>query len=206
MKSPIDIFPNRFFAAWFWFIIAAVEFAAFMFYGPVVIKYAASRKYAIVLDGSETFHISPVKSLMETQDFFILTAKHAVNAGFMLNPFGPENELKLEQIYLPGARMEALSYYEAQKRDFLKFKIHQKVEISNIRIDVNLSKKDYIVAIASIQLIKTGVSSNDTPMNFPVEHYKLFLQMTENPNLYNRGSFPIVVKLMKLKPVIKKKS
>ena len=151
---PLDLFANHAFAARLWCLVAvaAVGFCAVQPF--LLIRAYRTRERVVVLDGSGTYHISPLLGFEEATKLHEQHALLACVALFQRNPAGYDQPELLEKLFLGEALQKARSSWTREAEEFDRKALHQKAEVS--KLTVLETRDDTVLVEAEGQLVRTG--------------------------------------------------
>ncbi len=186
---PLDLFVNPAVAARIWFLVAAGAVALCALQPYLLVRAYRTRERVVVLDGSGTFHVSPLLGFEEADK---LQEQHGLLACLALlqrNPAGFDQPELLEKLFLPEALAKARADWARSAEEFDRKNLHQKPEVQKVTV---LETREQIVLVqVEGQLLRTGTVGQQTFTEAPAFHARFTL--ARNPNLAANGRFPLAV-------------
>jgi hypothetical protein len=186
---PLDLFANHAFAARLWCLVAltAVGFCAVQPF--LLIRAYRTRERVVVLDGSGTYHVSPLLAFEESTKLHEQHALLACLALLQRNPAGFDQPELLEKLFLGEALQKARQSWSREAEEFDRKALHQKPEV--IRLTVLETREDTVLVEAEGQLVRTGTVGQQNFTEAPA--FTARFTFARNPNLAANGRFPLAV-------------
>ncbi len=187
--NPLTLFVNPAVAARLWFLVAVGAVALCALQPYLLIRAYRTRERVVVLDGSGSFHVSP---LLAFEDASKLHEQHALLACLALlqrNPTGFDQPELLEKLFLPEALQQARADAARSTEEFSRKNLHQKVEV--LKLTVLETREQVVLVQAEGQLIRTGVVGQQTFTESPT--FTVRFTFARNPNLSATGRYPLAV-------------
>ena len=187
--NPLELFADHAVAARLWCLVAvlAVGFCAVQPF--LIIKAYRTREQVVVLDGSGTFHVSPLLGFEEATKLQEQHALLACLALFQRNPAGFDYPELLEKLFLPEALAKARTDWAACTEEFAQKSLHQKAEV--LKLTVLETRENLVLVQAEGQLLRTGVIKDQTFTEAPA--FTVRFTFARNPNLATNGRYPLAV-------------
>lgn len=176
-------------AARLWFLVAAGALTLCALQPYLLVRAYRTQERVVVLDGSGTFHVSP---LLAFEDSARLHEQHAVLACLALlqrNPAGFDQPDLLEKLFLPDALKQAQSGWAKDAEEFARKKLHQKAEV--LKLTVLETREQVVLVQAEGQLLRTGSVGQQVFTEAPL--FTVRFTLARNPNLAANGRFPLAV-------------
>lgn len=186
---PLDLFVNPAWAARLWFLVAAGACGLAALQPFLIIRAYRTQERVVLLDGSGTFHVSP---LLSFEDAAKLHEQHALLAALALlqrNPAGFDHPELLEKLFLPEALQRARQDWAREAEEFAGKQLHQKVEVH--RLTVLETREQVVLVAAEGQLLRTGLVGQQGFNEAPA--FTARFTFARNPNLAANGRFPLAV-------------
>lgn len=187
--DPLALFVNPAFAARLWFLVAAGAVALCAVQPFLLIRAYRTRERVVVLDGSGTFHVSPLLAFEEGAKLHEQQALLACLALLQRNPAGFDQPELLERLYLPEALQQARAEWSRSAEEFSRKNLHQKAEV--LKLTVLETREEVVLVQAEGQLLRTGSSGQQTFTEAPL--FTARFTFARNPNLSANGRFPLAV-------------
>ena len=197
--SAVHAMTNNLIAARFWMVVA-VTFGVVSAGAPyLTIKAMKENEKVVILDPGGTLIYAPLIGFEEAGQLYAYHVRLACLALLQRNPIGPDLPDLLKRVYLEDpARKRAATMYTAANPEFKEKQIHQKVEVTDIKIlntrklnDRSGNSYEAVSVRAEGNLIRTGTLNKlafSEPLKFQIEF--LFIR---NPDLLGNGRLPLVV-------------
>lgn len=187
--NPLDLFADHALAARLWFGVALVAVGYCAVQPYLIIQAYRTRERVVILDGSGTFHVSPLLGFEEAGKLHENHALLACLALFQRGPAGFDYPELLQKLFLPEALRQAQTEASAAAAEFTAKALHQKVEV--LKITVLETRADVVLVQAEGQLIRTGLFQNQPFVESPA--FKARFTFARNPNLAVNGRYPLAV-------------
>ncbi|HTL66205.1 MAG TPA: hypothetical protein VL200_00955 [Lacunisphaera sp.] len=186
---PLDLFADHALAARLWCVVAliAVGFCAVQPF--LIIRAYRTRERVVVLDGSGTYHVSPLLAFEEANKLHEQQALLACLALFQRNPAGADFPELIDKLFLPEAAKQAQAAIAANADEFTAKALHQKPEV--LKLTVLETRENLVLVQAEGQLVRTGVVGGQAFTEAPAFTAKF--TFARNPNLAANGRFPLAV-------------
>ena len=186
---PLELFANHAFAARLWCLVAlaAVGFCAVQPF--LLVRAYRTRERVVVLDGSGTYHVSPLLAFEEATKLHEQHALLACLALFQRNPSGFDQPELLEKLFLGEALQKARFSWTREMEEFDRKALHQKPEI--LKLTVLETREDTVLVEAEGQLVRTGTIGQQAFTEAPA--FTARFTFARNPNLAVNGRFPLAV-------------
>jgi hypothetical protein len=185
----LELFANHAFAARLWCVVALIAVGFCVVQPFLVIRAYRTKERVVVLDGSGTFHISPLLGFEEASKLHEQQALLACVAFFSRNPAGFDYPELLEKLFLPEALAKARSDWSKSAEEFGAKALHQKAEI--LKLTVLETREELVLVQAEGQLVRTGNLGQQTFTEAPA--FTLRLTLARNPNLAANSRYPLAV-------------
>ena len=176
-------------AARLWCLVAVVAVGFCAVQPFLIIKAYRTREQVVVLDGSGTFHVSPLLGFEEATKLQEQHALLACLALFQRNPTGFDYPELLEKLFLPEALKKARADWAASADEFAQKSLHQKAEV--LKLTVLETRENLVLVQAEGQLVRTGVVQGQTFTEAPA--FTVRFTFARNPNLATNGRYPLAV-------------
>lgn len=127
--------------------LLTIGFALYMilsFLIPVVMYQLRDNNRLIVMDGSNSYHITRYANREQLIRLYEYTARLATDALWMRNPNGLDRPILFDEMYVGAARNKALELLKRDLSTFSSGDVHQKVEILRIKVLEADSKKSFV--------------------------------------------------------------
>ena len=186
---PLELFADHAVAARLWFLVALVAIGYATLQPYLIIQAYRTRERVVLLDGSGTFHVSPLISFEEATKLHEQHALLACLALFQRGPAGFDYPELLGKLFLPEALKQAQTEVAAGAEEFAAKALHQKVEV--LKVTVLETRENVILVQAEGQLIRTGLFQNQPFVESPT--FKARFTFARNPNLAANGRYPLAV-------------
>lgn len=187
--SPISLFTDNAVAARLWFIVSLVLLAYIVVQPFLIIEAYRTKERVVVMDGANTFSISPLMAFEEATDLHENIALLATQALLSQNPSGSDYPDLLERIFLKCAFEKSQQDLEKIKSELIEKQIHQKQQI--FKINILSTRNNLVLAQVSGELVRCGVfESQEFVEALP---FKLNLTLARNPNMMTNKRYPICV-------------
>lgn len=186
---PLDLFADHAIAARLWCLVAlgAVGFCAVQPF--LILRAYRTRERVVVLDGSGTYHVSPLLAFEEAGRLHEQQALLACLALFQRNPAGPDFPELIDKLFLPEAAKQARTAMAASTEEFTAKTLHQKPEV--LKLTVLETRENLVLVQAEGQLVRTGVIAGQAFTEAPV--FTARFTFARNPNLAGNGRYPLAV-------------
>lgn len=187
---PLDLFADHALAARLWCLVAigAVGFCAVQPF--LVIRAFRVRERVVVLDGSGTYHVSPLLGFEEATKLHEQQALLACLALFQRNPAGFDYPDLLDKLFLPEAAAKARADSIVTAEEFAAKSLHQKAEV--LKLTVLETRENLVLVQAEGQLVRTGVLNKDQAFT-EAPAFTAHFTFARNPNLAANGRYPLAV-------------
>lgn len=155
---------------------------------PLYMYYERDQSKLILLDSSTSYHITEYANDAKLKQLYSYQIEQATIAFLMRNPNGFDQPSLVKEIFTLDALKTVYKELEKESELFYNFKMHQKVEIQNIRILRANRKKSY--AKVTGQLFRFFTSANGTEKQAQVLDFELNIEMQVNYNLATESKYP----------------
>lgn len=135
-KSAIDTFVAKDKAAVFWFLTALITMVICGWYVFIMGESMKLRPNFVIMDGTGVFYVAPGNTFDMASEVHKDLTRLAVETIFERNPAGLLNEDRLNFLCTPNGAAFFKKFIESDTADFSRDKIHQTVEISEIKIGI----------------------------------------------------------------------
>lgn len=186
---PLELFVNPAMAARLWFLVAAGAAGLATVQPYLLVRAYRTEERVVVLDGSGTFHVSPLLGFEGAAKLHEQHALLACLALLQLNPTGFDQPELLEKLFLPEARQQAQREWSRHATEFARKQLHQKAEV--LKLTVLETREQVVLVQAEGQLIRTGTVGQQVFTEAPAFTAKF--TFARNPNLAANGRFPLAV-------------
>ena len=187
--NPLTLFVNPAVAARLWFLVAAGAVTLCALQPYLLIRAYRTRERVVVLDGSGSFHVSPLLAFEEASKLHEQHALLACLALLQRNPAGFDQPELLEKLFLPEALQQARADAARSTEEFSRKNLHQKAEV--LKLTVLETREQVVLVQAEGQLIRTGVVGQQTFTESPA--FTVRFTFARNPNLAATGRYPLAV-------------
>jgi hypothetical protein len=187
--NPLDWFADHAFAARLWCLVALATLGFCIVQPFLVIQAYRTRERVVVLDGSGTYHVSPLLSFEEAAQLHEQQALLACLALLSRNPAGFDHPELLEKLFLPDALKKARADWTASAPEFAAKALHQKPEV--LKLTVLETRENLVLVQAEGQLVRTGTVGTQVFTEAPA--FTVRFTFARNPNLAANGRFPLAV-------------
>ena len=148
---------------------------------PLYMYYTRDQSKLILLDSSTSYHITEYANEERLKQLYSYQIEQATLAFLMRNPNGFDQPSLVKDIFTKDALKSVYVSLEKESKLFYNFKMHQKVEIQNIRILRANRHKSY--AKVTGQLFRFFTSSNNTSKQkaeqLKQHSYNIFVEVVE---------------------------
>jgi hypothetical protein len=186
---PLDLFANHALAARLWCLVALIAVGFCTVQPFLIIRAYRTRERVVVLDGSGTYHVSPLLGFEEANKLHEQQALLACLALFQRNPAGADFPELIDKLFLPEAAKQAQAAIAANAEEFAAKALHQKPEV--LKLTVLETRENLVLVQAEGQLVRTGVVGGQAFTEAPAFTAKF--TFARNPNLAGNGRFPLAV-------------
>lgn len=186
---PLELFADHAMAARLWCGVALVAVGYCVVQPFLIIRAYRTREHVIVLDGSGTFHLSPLLGFEEASKLQEEHALLACLALFQRNPAGFDYPELLDRLFLPQAAEKAREAARKDAAEFAAKSLHQKPEVR--KLTVLETRGNLVLVQAEGQLIRTGTINGQVFSEAPA--FTARFQFVRNPNLATNGRYPLAV-------------
>ncbi len=187
--SPLHLFADHAKAARIWFLVAAGAVVTAAVEPYLIIGAYRTRERVVVLDGSGTYHLSPLLGFEEAGKLHESQALLACLALFQRGPAGFDYPELLEKLFLPEALKQARGELASTAEEFAAKSLHQKVEV--LKVTVLETRSDEVLVAVEGQLIRTGLFGGAAFSEAP--GFSARFTFARNPNLATNGRYPLAV-------------
>lgn len=202
MKLPklnaVTVITNNAIAARVWMVIAIVLAVTASASPYFTIQAMKQKEKVVILDPSGSLIYSPLLGFEESGQLNAYHVRLACLSFLQRNPRRLDLPELYQKIYIEPARSYGRQLINSTANEFSQKQIHQKVELTTIRIletkkisDSNGAVYEAVVVHANGNLIKTGIV-NDLEFREPAK-FQMELVLIRNPNLLQGGMLPLVV-------------
>lgn len=186
---PLQLFTDHAWAARIWFVVALIAIAAAFAQPFLILSTIRTRERVVILDGSGTYHLSPLLAFEEAEKLHENQALLACLALLQKGPAGFDHPELLEKMFLPDALQAARTEAQKAAEEFAQKALHQKAEVAKITV---LETRESVVLVqAEGQLIRTGVFQGQVFTEAP--SFTVRFTFARNPNLATNGRYPLAV-------------
>jgi hypothetical protein len=186
---PLDWFADHAIAARLWCLVALTTLGFCVVQPFLIIRAYRTRERVVVLDGSGTYHVSPLLGFEEAAQLHEQQALLACLALFSRNPAGFDHPELLEKLFLPEALKKARADGTAGAAEFAAKALHQKPEV--LKLTVLETHENLVLVQVEGQLVRTGVVGSQSFTEAPA--FTARFTFARNPNLAANGRFPLAV-------------
>ncbi|MDO8545502.1 MAG: hypothetical protein Q7S40_34095 [Opitutaceae bacterium] len=187
--NPLELFTDYAVAARLWCIVALIAVGYAVVAPYLVIRAYRTRERVVLLDGSGTFHVSPLLGFEESGKLHEYHALLASLALWQRNPAGADFPELLEKLFLPDALRQARTEIAAGTDEFAKKSLHQKTEV--LKVGVLETREDRVLVQVEGQWLRAGLFEG-RPFSEAVP-FKARFTFARNPNLGANARFPLAV-------------
>ncbi len=166
-----------------------IAYMVLSFITPVMMYQLRDNNRLIVIDGSNSFHVSEYSSNEQLIRLYEYTARQATDALFMRNPNGLDRPDLFNEMYTGVARNKAL---DLLKQDVIQFgtrDIHQKVEVLRTKVLEADSRKSFVEIEG--QLLRS--SQIEGKRESAVIKFALTMSLSVNYDLGKNALYPFIV-------------
>lgn len=187
--NPLALFADRALAARWWCLVAlaAVGFGAVQPF--LIIRAYRQEERVVVLDGSGSYHVSPLLGFEDAGKLHEQCALLACLALFSRNPAGPDYPELIEKLFLAEAAKKAKDAIAATAGEFTAKALHQKPEV--LKLTVLEAKEQTVLVQAEGQLVRSGRLGGQ--MFTEAQAFTVRIQFARNPNLAANGRYPLAI-------------
>ncbi len=171
-----------------------VLYVPLSFLTPLLMYQWRDNNRLIVMDKAHSYHISEYTSDENLKRLYEYQIKQAVFAFLMRNPLGFDNKELLEAMFVGEAKQEVMKQALSESLQFKNYKMHQKVEILNIRILRADRRRSF--ARVNGQLIRYYVSRNYQQKTFTAQ-FEMNIELQANYDTATNSRYPFVITKMK---------
>lgn len=186
---PLDLFADHALAARLWCLVALTLLGFCIVQPFLIIRAYRAKERVVILDGSGTFHASPLLGFEEAGKLHEQCALLACLALYQRNPAGFDQPELLEKMFLPVALKKAHDEWSAQAAEFTAKALHQKPEVA--KVTVLETREQTVLVQVEGQLVRTGILAGQTFTEAP--NFTARFTLARNPNLAANGRFPLAV-------------
>ena len=194
----VNVITNNAIAARIWMMLAIVLGIGMAFTPYFTIQAMKQKEKVVILDPSGSLIYSPLLGFEEAGQLNAYHVRLACLSFLQRNPRGLDLPELYEKVFIEPARSYGKKLINSTANEFSNKQIHQKVELTTIRIletkkisDSNGAVYEAIVVHANGNLIKTGII-RDLEFREPAK-FQMELVLIRNPNLLQGGMLPLVV-------------
>jgi len=187
--QPLDLFVNPAVAARLWFLVAAGAAALCALQPYLLVRAYRTQERVVVLDGSGTFHVSPLLGFEAADKLHEQHALLACLALLQRNPAGFDQPELLEKLFLPEALQLARNDWAKSAEEFARKHLHQKAEV--LKLTVLETREQVVLVQAEGQLLRTGTVGQQIFTEAPA--FTARFTFARNPNLAANGRYPLAV-------------
>jgi hypothetical protein len=187
--NPLRAFADHAIAARLWCLVAITAVAFCVVQPFLVIRAYRERERVVILDGSGSFHVSPLLGFEEASKLHEQHALLACLALFQRNPEGFDLPELLDKLFLPEAAKQARKEADAQKEEFGAKALHQKPEV--LKVTVLETRENAVLVSAEGQLLRTGIVGGQ--LFAEASPFTVRFRFARNPNLAANGRYPLAV-------------
>ena len=154
LNTALKVFANNRFAAKFWFAAFVIMIFLSLAQGAYIVNSFLREREIVVVDDAGVFHVAAAQNYKKALKVKELCLIFAVRAFFNRNPDGFDTPELLKQMYLVQPAMRHVQRdFEASKKRFKRFSMHQKAEILSKRF---YNKGQFLMARADLLLVING--------------------------------------------------
>jgi hypothetical protein len=164
------------------------------FLTPLLMYQWRDNNRLIVMDKAHSYHITEYTSEENMRRLYEYQIKQAVFAFLMRNPLGFDNKELLDVMFVGEAKQQVMKQELAESFQFKQYKMHQKVEILNIRILRADRRRSF--ARVDGQLIRYYVSRNQQQKTFTAQ-FEMNVELQVNFDTATSSRYPFVIAKMK---------
>lgn len=187
--NALDLFTNHALAARIWCLIAVAAVAGCAVQPFLLIRAYRERERVVILDGSGSYHVSPLLGFEEAARLHEHHALLACLALYQRHPAGPDFPELLDKLFLPDAGRAARAEIASASEEFSAKSLHQKPEVLKLTV---LETRDNLVLVqAEGQLVRTGVLNGQ--IFSEATGFTVRFTLARNPNLAANGRYPLAV-------------
>jgi len=172
-----------------WLLNALIAYMVLSFLTPLVMYQLRDNNRLIVIDGSNSFHVTEYSSKEQLIRLYEYTARQATDAFFMRNPNGLDRPDLFHEMYAGAARDKALNLLKKDVRQFGKSDIHQKVEVLHIKVMEADSRKSFVKIEG--QLLRS--LQCDGRRESSVVRFEVAMSLNVNYDLGKNARYPFIV-------------
>ena len=187
--NPLQLFTDHAVAARLWFLVAVTAVGCALLQPYLIIGAYRTRERVVILDGSGTYHVSPLLAFEEAGKLHENQALLACLALFQRGPQGFDYPELLEKLFLPEALKQARTEAGASAEEFTRKALHQKVEV--LKVTVLETRENLVLVEAEGQLVRTGLFQGQAFTESPA--FRVRFTFARNPNLAANGRYPLAV-------------
>ncbi|MBS0661678.1 MAG: hypothetical protein JSR48_00310 [Verrucomicrobia bacterium] len=187
--NPLQLFTDHARAARLWALVAAGAVVTAAVEPYLIIGAYRTRERVVILDGSGTYHVSPLLGFEEAARLHESQALLACLALFQRGPAGFDYPELLEKLFLPEALKQARDQAAAGAEEFSTKALHQKVEV--LKVSVLETRENEVLVQAEGQLVRTGLFGGQAFTESPT--FSARFTFARNPNLATNGRYPLAV-------------
>lgn len=187
--DPTLLFAQRDRLPWFWFLVAVATAAGTAFERYHLVQTFKHRERVVIVDPSQTYHLSPLLQFQEAGQLHVQQAELATLALLQRNPKDFDQPELLKQMFLKPAYEKAQEQRLQEGPEVRSKQLHQKPEIA--KIEILSTREETVLAQVNGQVIRNGIFGD----NVFVESFtfQLTLHLLRNPNMALNGRFPMAV-------------
>lgn len=186
---PLEFFADHALAARLWCLVALALLGFCIVQPFLIIQAYRTKERVVILDGSGTFHASPLLGFEEAGKLHEQCALLACLALYQRNPAGFDQPELLEKMFLPAALKKAHDNWAAQAAEFTAKALHQKPEVA--KVTVLETREQTVLVQVEGQLVRTGILAGQSFTEAP--SFTARFTLARNPNLAANGRFPLAV-------------
>ena len=187
--NPLQLFTDHAKAARLWFVVAIFALLTAAIEPYLIIGAYRSKERVVILDGSGTYHVSPLLGFEEAAKLHESQALLACLALYQRGPAGFDYPELLEKLFLPDALKQAREHAARTDEEFSAKSLHQKVEV--LKITVLETRENEVLVQAEGQLIRTGLFGGQSFTESP--SFTARFTFARNPDLATNGRYPLAV-------------
>lgn len=187
--NPLELFTDYAVAARLWCVVALIAVGYAVLAPYLVIRAYRERERVVIVDGSGTFHVSPLLGFEEAGKLHEYHALLASLALWQRNPAGADFPELLEKLFLPEALRQARSEIATATDEFARKALHQKAEV--LRVGVLETREERVLVQVEGQWLRAGLFEGRSFTE--AVPFKARFTFARNPNLGANARFPLAV-------------
>jgi hypothetical protein len=187
--NPIALFCDHALAARVWCVVALIAAGLAAVQPYLLVRAYRTQERVVILDGSGTFHVSPLLGFEEASQLHEQHALLACLALFSRNPAGGDFPELVDTLFLPEAAKQARAEWAGTAEEFSAKALHQKPEV--LKLSVLETREATVLVQVEGQLVRTGVVNGQPFTESPA--FTARFTFARNPNLAANGRYPLAV-------------